>query len=98
MSTTVLAELLAQPGRGDDVAGLLLRILGESLEHEGCEIIRIIRDQDDPDHVAGLTQWTERHHYDDYLAWRSEHGVLVSTLFASRPPQKSASLRNSLQE
>jgi quinol monooxygenase YgiN len=74
VTTIVLAELLAQPGRGDDVAELLLRILRESLEHEGCEIIRIIRDQDDPDHVAGLTQWTERHHYDDYLAWRTEHG------------------------
>lgn len=74
MSTTVLTELFARPGRGDDVAGLLLEILGESLEHNGCEAIRIIRDQDDPDHVAGLAQWTERRNYVDYLAWRTEHG------------------------
>jgi len=74
MSTLVITQLFARPGRGGDVADLLLEILGESLEHEGCEAIRIIRDQDDPDHVAGLTQWTERHNYVDYLAWRTERG------------------------
>jgi quinol monooxygenase YgiN len=74
MGTTVVAELFAQPGRGDDVAKFLLEILGESLEHEGCEDIRILRDQDDTDHVGGLTRWTERHNYTDYLAWRTERG------------------------
>ena len=56
MSTMVTNELFAQPGRGDDVASLLLEILGESLQHAGCETIRIVRDQDGPDHVAGVTQ------------------------------------------
>ena len=74
MSALVTNELFAQPGRGDDVAGLLLEILGESLQHDGCETIRILRDQDDPDHVTGLTQWTERRNFEDYLAWRTEHG------------------------
>jgi quinol monooxygenase YgiN len=74
MSTLVTNELFAQPGRGDDVANLLLEILSESLQHDGCETIRILRDQDDPDHVTGLTQWTERHNFEDYLAWRTERG------------------------
>lgn len=74
MSTLVTTEFFARPGRGDDVAGLLLEILGESLKHEGCETIRILRDQDDPDHVAGLTQWSERRNYVEYLAWRTGHG------------------------
>jgi quinol monooxygenase YgiN len=74
MSTLVTNELFAQPGRGDDVANLLIEILGESLQHEGCETIRIVRDQDDPDHVAGFTQWTERRNFEDYLAWRTERG------------------------
>ena len=74
MSTLVTNELFARPGRGDDVANLLLEILGESLQHDGCETIRIVRDQDDPDHVAGITQWTERHNFEDYLALRTERG------------------------
>jgi quinol monooxygenase YgiN len=74
MSTLVTNELFARPGRGDDVANLLLEILGESLQHDGCETIRIVRDQDDPDHVAGVTQWTKRRNFEDYLAWRTERG------------------------
>jgi quinol monooxygenase YgiN len=74
MSTLVTNELFAQPGRGDDVANLLLEILSESLQQDGCEAIRILRDQDDPDHVTGLTQWTERHNFEDYLAWRTKRG------------------------
>ncbi len=74
MSTLVTNEFFSQPGRGDEVANLLLEILGESLEFAGCEAIRIVRDQDDPDHVAGVTQWTERRNFEDYLAWRTERG------------------------
>ena len=78
MSALVTAELFAQPGRGDDVAQLLLDILGESLKHEGCEEIRILRDQADADHVTGLTQWTEAHNYTDYLDWRTAHGFTAT--------------------
>jgi quinol monooxygenase YgiN len=74
MSTVVTNELFAKPGRGDDVANLLLEILGESLQHAGCETIRILRDQDDPEHVTGLTQWAERHNFEAYLAWRTKRG------------------------
>jgi quinol monooxygenase YgiN len=74
MSTHVVTEFHARPGRGDEVEKLLLEILNESLENEGCEAIRILRDQDNADHVAGLTQWTERCNYEDYLAWRTERG------------------------
>ncbi|MGC0417386.1 putative quinol monooxygenase [Embleya sp. AB8] len=78
MSTLVTAEFFARPGRGDDVAKLLLDILGESLEHEGCEEIRILRDRSDADHVTGLTQWTEAHNYTDYLAWRTARGFTAT--------------------
>jgi hypothetical protein len=43
VSTHVVNELFPQPGRGDDVANPLIEILGESLEWEGCEAIRIGR-------------------------------------------------------
>ncbi|MFF2081577.1 putative quinol monooxygenase [Kitasatospora sp. NPDC058162] len=78
MSTLVTAELFARPGRGDDVAQLLLDVLGESLQHQGCEEIRILRDQNDADHVTGLTQWTRAQNYTDYLAWRTAHGFTAT--------------------
>jgi hypothetical protein len=58
MSTLVTARFFARPGCGDEAAGPLLEILGESLKYDGCETIRTLGDQDDADHVTGLTQWT----------------------------------------
>jgi quinol monooxygenase YgiN len=78
LSTVVITQLFAQPGRGDDVERLLLEVLGDSLKHEGCETISIIRDQDGPDHVAGVTRWRERRNYQDYLAWRTERGFTTT--------------------
>jgi quinol monooxygenase YgiN len=78
MSTHVVNELFAQPGRGEDVANLLIEILGESLEWEGCEAIRIVRDQDNPDHVAGFTQWTQRQNFESYLARRTARGFTAT--------------------
>ena len=78
MSTHVVNELFAQPGRGEDVANLLVEILGESLEWEGCEAIRIVRDQDNPDQVAGFTQWTRRQDFETYLGWRTARGFTAT--------------------
>ena len=78
MSTHVVNELFAQPGRGEDVANLLIEILGESLEWEGCEAIRIVRDQDNPDHVAGFTRWAQRQDFESYLAWRTARGFTAT--------------------
>ena len=78
MCTHVVNELHAKPGRGDDVANLLIEILGESLQSEGCEAIRIVRDQDNPDHVAGFTQWIRRQDYESYLAWRTARGFTAT--------------------
>jgi len=74
MSTLVATQLYAKPGHGDAVVELLLAILGDSLQHEGCQSIRISRDQDNVDHVVGFTEWTERHNYEEYLAWRTARG------------------------
>ena len=78
MSTLVTNEFFAQLGRGNDVANLLIEILGESLQFDGCEIVRIAHDPDDPDHVAGVTRWTERHNFENYLAWRTKHGFTAT--------------------
>jgi quinol monooxygenase YgiN len=78
MSTHVVNELHAKPGRGEDVANLLIEILGGSLQWEGCEAIRIVRDQDNPDHVAGFTQWTQRQDFESYLAWRTTCGFTAT--------------------
>jgi quinol monooxygenase YgiN len=48
MSTHVVNEFYAKPGRGDDVLALLLELSPESRSGPGCEAISLRRNQDDP--------------------------------------------------
>jgi hypothetical protein len=70
MRTLVTNEFYYRPGRGEDVANPMVEILGESLQFEGCEIIRIMRDQDDLDN-------SEKNRYQDEIS--------VSTPRTDRP-------------
>jgi quinol monooxygenase YgiN len=74
MSTFVINEFRAKPGRGSDVLGLLVALSSESAGRPGCEYISIRCNQDDADNVIGDSQWLTRSHYDDYLAWRTANG------------------------
>jgi quinol monooxygenase YgiN len=74
MSTHVVNEFHAKPGREDDVLALLIQLSPESQSRPGCDAISIRRNQDDPDNVIGDTRWATRQHDDDYLAWRTESG------------------------
>jgi quinol monooxygenase YgiN len=62
MSTHVVNEFHAKPGRGDDVLALLLELSPESRGRPGCEAISIRRNQDDPDNLIGDTRWATRQH------------------------------------
>jgi quinol monooxygenase YgiN len=74
MSTYVVKEFHAKPGRGDDVLALLLELSPVSRGRPGRESISIRRNQDDPVNVIGDTRWATRQHYDDYLAWCTRNG------------------------
>jgi quinol monooxygenase YgiN len=51
MSTHVVNEFHAKPGRADDVLALLLELSPESRARPGCEAISIRRNQDDPNNL-----------------------------------------------
>jgi quinol monooxygenase YgiN len=75
MSTHVVTSLKARAERADEVIAILSHVLPESLEHDGCEVISLRRDQDDATHIVSFTQWATRRHYEEYLAWRTEAGL-----------------------
>jgi hypothetical protein len=37
-----------------------------------------VRDQDNPDHVDGFTQWTKREDFESYLEWRTARGFTAT--------------------
>jgi len=74
MGVHVITEFHAKPGRSDALIALLGQSIPDSRAHAGCEDISVRQDQDDRSHIASLTTWTTRRHYEEYLAWRTGIG------------------------
>lgn len=87
MAITMILDLKIQPARLDEFMTLLAEILPDTRGYDGCLGLETCVDQDDPNHVVLIERWDSRAHYDRYLAWRTETG-LVDTFrgFLSAPP------------
>jgi len=75
VSTHVVTDFKTKLGKADELIATLAAASPDSLNHHGCEAIRIRLDQDDPLHIVSFTQWTTRQDYDDYLSWRTATGL-----------------------
>jgi len=56
---TIIAELAAQPGRGDEVAAAIAKsgAIGQTRAEAGCLAYDISRDADTPDRFVAFEQW-----------------------------------------
>lgn len=60
----------------DEFDALMGSILADTRAYDGCEGITVQRNMEDSANVLLIEQWESRAHYDKYLAWREETGVL----------------------
>jgi heme-degrading monooxygenase HmoA len=74
MSIQATNTFHTKPGRAPELIATLKQVLSDTLEHGGCEEIRLWRDQDDNDKVVSATRWTTRSDYEAYLEWRDGKG------------------------
>ena len=81
MSHVVIAEFHAAHGKLDDLLAALKQALPETRAYDGCLGLDSWLDEERST-VVLTEQWTSFDHYDRYLAWRAETGVLgaVATL------------------
>ena len=76
MGTLVQLEAKAKPEHVQDVIDLLKQRLPETRAYDGCQEITIYLNEDG--HTFVFTeQWDSKSHYEKYLAWREETGVLA---------------------
>ena len=77
MPVTVIAEFHAAPGKLEELLATLKAVLPETRAYDGCRGLDSWLDQDRST-VVLTEQWDSFDHYDRYLAWRSETGVLAA--------------------
>ncbi len=61
----------------DEFDALMRSILADTRAYDGCEGITVHRNLEESANIMLIEQWETRAHYDKYLAWREETGVLA---------------------
>ena len=73
---TVIAEIRAKKGTGDDLVSTFKRFLPFTRESNGIISTELIQNQDDPDALLFIERWETRNHSEQYLAEKTEDGTL----------------------
>ena len=77
MSQFVVAEFHAAPGKLDELIATLTAVLPETRAYDGCLGLESWLDEERSTIVL-TEQWESHGHYDRYLAWRGDTGVLAA--------------------
>lgn len=75
MSHTVIADFKCNPGKGAGFLEILKGGLEDTRAFEGCELIEIYTDGDDPDRILLFEKWATRENHGAYMKWRGENGM-----------------------
>ncbi|MBT6441322.1 MAG: antibiotic biosynthesis monooxygenase [Alphaproteobacteria bacterium] len=77
MAVTIILEVKAKPGTGDELQASMKTVLPDTRSYDGCISLNTYRDQDDPDVFVLVEHFESKAHYETYLAWRVETGVFA---------------------
>lgn len=87
MSVTVLLSVTAKPECLDELVAMFTENFKQTRVYDGCIDIYMTRSHDDPNELLLVEQWETRPHYERYLAWRGETGVVDKlAAMAAREP------------
>ena len=76
MSVVVLLEMQVKPEAVNEVKAQLKQLLPDTRAYAGCQGLDIYGNMDDSGNLVFYERWESREHYQKYLAWRTETGVL----------------------
>jgi len=77
MSAIVILEMHVKPGSVEEVKATLKSVLPDTRAYAGFQSIDIYEDQNNKDTLVFYEKWDTHKHYEKYLAWRTETGVLA---------------------
>ncbi|MDH3602532.1 MAG: antibiotic biosynthesis monooxygenase [Candidatus Tectomicrobia bacterium] len=76
MSVVVLLEVQVKPEDVDNMKAYFKEILPDTRAYDGCQGIDVYGNLDESTNLVLYERWDSRQHYDNYLAWRAETGVV----------------------
>ena len=87
MSVLVLLEA---PVKSEDVFNMksyMAEILPDTREYNGCQGVDVYFNTEDAGNMVLVEYWDSRAHYEKYVGWRTETGVMdkIGTVLAGPP-------------
>jgi quinol monooxygenase YgiN len=76
MAVTIILEVQAKKGTGNDLLATMKAVLPDTRSFDGCISLNAYQNQDDGDVIVLIENFESKAHYEKYLAWREETGVL----------------------
>jgi quinol monooxygenase YgiN len=91
-----LLEFKVKPDFASEMTGYLASMLPTTRKFEGCEVINMYVDDDDPTIFISYQQWESREHQEKYVAFRAAQGDLekLSSMIISPPTPRYFNLVN----
>jgi quinol monooxygenase YgiN len=80
MSLLVNLQLKVKPGQVPDLLETFKGILPGTRAYEGCHWVKLVANVEDENVLEAVSQWDSKAHYEAYLKWRTETGVLAALL------------------
>lgn len=74
MSILITFEVTAKAGQEDALRTLFAETLPDTRKFEGCLSVALHSENEHPDNIFMVEEWTSRSAYEKYLAWRGERG------------------------
>ena len=87
MPVTVLLELQVKEDKVDTLLQTLKAILPDTRAYDGFVAIEVVQNQEKPTNIIFIEKWQTRAHYEKYLGWRTETGVMeqLGAMLAGAP-------------
>ena len=79
--------------QSDALLGELTELLASTRTFDGCEMVEVYRDVDDPRFLILVERWSSEDRFEAYQAWRSEQGArgAIRDLMESPPAVRRVS-------
>ncbi len=87
MSVLVLLEAKVKPEDISNMKSYMAEILPDTRAYDGCQGIDVYFNTEDTSSMLGVEHWNSRAHYEKYIAWRTETGVMdkIGTMLTGPP-------------
>lgn len=86
MAVSVLLEVQAKQGTGDELLSTFKALLPDARARAGCLDLAVHQNQSDRDNIVLVERWATKDEYESYMGWRQDTGVLDQLVAACEGP------------